>query len=876
MKRISLMLALFLTLSFGMALAQNPDGSYINLNSVDGLIAGKIPCNLPGSEVKFHFDYYNGNAAKAKGITNGYELHATGGATWTGGHFDEFTFDPGFNFDLVWKHVEFSWDGADYDTIGFGGSTGADDEDGLPPGYNGPGVAISVTFDVNAAWDGETFCIDSCFYPTSGTWMWAYGSAIGSFPPDWDGPHCYELYEVPDLPPVWDIEHLSYSGDHCDLVVLNYEAHDVDATAGGITFSLVSGSGAVTTTSVITCQLTYAPVLADVGGGASATLGVADAVNPVVTTVTNMNFTNEDPTFVGGLNTLTYIGMGNTGCAPLVTTDDEDCDPSSVSILSVTPTPFNGMGAVSIVDLGGNTYQVCFATAAGVYPGVGDGGQVFDVVLKVDDFGPVVRASNTGTVQFEVLTVEPYEVQIEKTHNTLQGMHVIVDVTLNAGSEDLGGYDFMIAYDASALNFIAAIPGDFHTMCGWEYFNYRFGPTGNCGNACPSGMLEVIAIAETNNGANHPTCFTLAPPAVLFSLDFLVSDDRTLECMYVPIRFFWTNCTDNSIAYHPGDDPLASIQGVSRFVIDFDLIGHIEDMFTGFPTYTGVQYECLVQDDPTKPVPMQFVDFLNGGVDIVCADSIDARGDLNLNGNANEIADAVLFSNYFVKGIGVFNVNYQGQVAASDVNADGLTLSVADLVYLIRVIVGDALPYPKLGAEAASYAYENGVMSVDSKMGAAFVVIEGNVNPTLLADKMEMNYAFDGNNTRVLVSNIERGADFEGSFLQFDGRVVSAEFATYDGAPVAQKLVPTSFSLAQNYPNPFNGMTKIAFGMPTAGDYTLTIYNVTGQKVADFAGSSEAGMVTIDWDAVDQASGVYFYKLDTDNFTDTKKMVYLK
>jgi hypothetical protein len=71
-------------------------------------------------------------------------------------------------------------------------------------------------------------------------------------------------------------------------------------------------------------------------------------------------------------------------------------------------------------------------------------------------------------------------------------------------------------------------------------------------------------------------------------------------------------------------------------------------------------------------------------------------------------------------------------------------------------------------------------------------------------------------------------------------------------------------------------MTKIAFGMPTAGDYTLSIYNVTGQKVADFSGSAPAGLVTIDWEAANQASGVYFYKLDTENFTDTKKMVYLK
>ncbi|MCK4462430.1 MAG: T9SS type A sorting domain-containing protein, partial [candidate division Zixibacteria bacterium] len=203
-------------------------------------------------------------------------------------------------------------------------------------------------------------------------------------------------------------------------------------------------------------------------------------------------------------------------------------------------------------------------------------------------------------------------------------------------------------------------------------------------------------------------------------------------------------------------------------------------------------------------------------------------------------------------------------------------LSVADLVYLIRVIVGDALAYPKLSAEAATFAYEEGVMSVDTKMGAAFVVLEGDVAPRLLADNMEMSYAFDGRNTRVLVSKIELDAGFVGEFLAFDANIVSVEMATYEGAPVAAKNVPLSYSLHQNYPNPFNPKTTIAFALPTGGDYSLTIYNVTGQKVTSFSGSADAGMVSIDWDAANMASGVYFYKLDTENFVDTKKMVLLK
>ena len=264
-------------------------------------------------------------------------------------------------------------------------------------------------------------------------------------------------------------------------------------------------------------------------------------------------------------------------------------------------------------------------------------------------------------------------------------------------------------------------------------------------------------------------------------------------------------------------------------------------------------------------------------MDIVCADSIDDRGDINLNGTSNEIADAVLFSNYFVKGIGVFNVNLQGQIAASDVNADGLTLSVADLVYQIRIIVGDALPYPKLTPVPAQYSFNDGILSVDTRMGAALAVFAGDIIPTLLANNMEMRYHFDGAETRVLISKIEIGASFEGAFLQAGSELISLEMAAYDGTPVVFKTLPEQFGLFQNYPNPFNPKTTIAFAVPSGGEYCLTIFNVTGQEVVSFTGVAEGGQIeTVEFDATDIASGVYFYRLDTDGFSQSRKMVLMK
>ena len=290
-------------------------------------------------------------------------------------------------------------------------------------------------------------------------------------------------------------------------------------------------------------------------------------------------------------------------------------------------------------------------------------------------------------------------------------------------------------------------------------------------------------------------------------------------------------------------------------------------------------YKTCINPDPDKPTALRYIDFMFGGINIICADSIDDRGDINLNGTANEIADAVLFSNYFVHGISVFNVNIDGQIAASDVNADGITLSVADLVYQIRIIVGDALPYPKLTPVTAEADLVDGVLSVNTDMGAAYVVVENSMTPLLLAELMEMKYHYDEDNnlTRILVYSMEPDRRFSGDFLGgIDGNVMTLELATYEGAPVTTKLVPDAFALYPCYPNPFNPITTISFALAAPVDYELVIYNALGQTVETFSGRSGPGLERVDWNASAFASGVYFYRLTAGDFNDTKKMVLLK
>jgi photosystem II stability/assembly factor-like uncharacterized protein len=89
--------------------------------------------------------------------------------------------------------------------------------------------------------------------------------------------------------------------------------------------------------------------------------------------------------------------------------------------------------------------------------------------------------------------------------------------------------------------------------------------------------------------------------------------------------------------------------------------------------------------------------------------------------------------------------------------------------------------------------------------------------------------------------------------------------------------VPQKFSLNQNYPNPFNPVTKISFSMAKAGPVMLTVFDMTGKKVVTLVNTTlSAGNFEYEFDGAKLSSGIYFYRIITNDFVDTKKMTLLK
>ncbi len=161
-----------------------------------------------------------------------------------------------------------------------------------------------------------------------------------------------------------------------------------------------------------------------------------------------------------------------------------------------------------------------------------------------------------------------------------------------------------------------------------------------------------------------------------------------------------------------------------------------------------------------------------------------------------------------------------------------------------------------------NYAYVDSVLRYDSLARA----IAGGYNTSYY----QIYWQLAGNFTQMLFNNASHFI----TDLVYTAWVNSGSpvFVTATGTSLPEK-----YFLRQNYPNPFNPTTNLEFGISDLGFVTLKIYNISGKEIATLVNEQlQPGSYKVEWNAADYPTGTYFYRLSSDEFSDTKRMVLIK
>lgn len=479
----------------------------------------------------------------------------------------------------------------------------------------------------------------------------------------------------------------------------------------------------------------------------------------------------------------------------------------------------------------------------------GDSGYYDASFSLVDSYG----ASDTTDVVLSVLSAEVYGLSVD-TVSAYPGEVVKTNVYLK-NLEAISGFNILIHFDASVLTFSAATNIGTRTES-FEYFNYFLHQLGFIGDA------RIVGVADLDNGVE--TGDLEAGEGSIAELMFYVSNDLNYAGYLIPINFVFRDASaeeDNTLT-----DPSGAL---------------------------------IVQEQITY----------SGGHVRIHSTTMDRLGDINLNGIPYEIGDVIYLTNYFINPIG-YSLNPL-QRLNSDVNQDGNPATVADLVFMINNLLNlgqlSSKPRVESGAVTLSIDRSNSRFSLnyssELELGAIAMTLEaaeeldGGINfYSVMEEKgMIVRSATEGNLLRLLIYS-EDGHTMPSGLNEFFGidnniylKIKDVQISSAGGSVLRpdfgddpESILPEGFVLHQNSPNPFNPTTEIRFDLSRSSRVELRVHNVLGQEIRTLVDEIlPAGSHTVVWNGRDNygnavSSGIYFYRLGTESFSDTKKMILLK
>lgn len=504
-----------------------------------------------------------------------------------------------------------------------------------------------------------------------------------------------------------------------------------------------------------------------------------------------------------------------------------------------------------------------------------------------------------GTVSFAA------EISISRINYAKSGERRTVTISADSIVNQISGFNLLVAYDQS-LSFVYGIrPGDLHKNHGWEYFNYRLIVRDTLSAHMPGFNVHLINIIGLASLSGAPPLPLNLDNLVLAELDVVLalSTGSFSDEIWSPFSFFWRDCNDNVLTSLSGD----TLYAASQLYENRFSIAPRDPVSFAFPGFGIPNSPC---SPPNGEAVQQNINFVNSGVWSFVTDPDEEcyNGDVNLNGIPYEVADVVAFIDFFIYGIGGLCGDFpalpcEAMIAQTDCDCDGLVLSIGDVVCFIRKTIGDDRFHPKPVSDeshvkivferTANSKYLKLESAVDVDLAYLRIYPKGN-NKLESGDfrikQSASRTGLIGDTITILLVDLEGNPVLsagEHQLFEYSGNSefeIEALVVDMNGQETALKFesvnLPHSPELLQNYPNPFNPSTTIEFTLPNLSNWKLEIYNLAGQLIRNFGGTT-SGPTEVEWDGTNfdklqVASGVYFYKLISRDATLSRKMLLLK
>ncbi len=194
------------------------------------------------------------------------------------------------------------------------------------------------------------------------------------------------------------------------------------------------------------------------------------------------------------------------------------------------------------------------------------------------------------------------------------------------------------------------------------------------------------------------------------------------------------------------------------------------------------------------------------------------------------------------------------------------------------------------GPDTILFAYnivQDGYRGADVSDDTEFYWLEGNIDDDPAFYDAEAGNYYLSENSPAIDAGIDIYVDeLNGDTLldlrnvDFIGEMPDLGAIEYDpdnSVNLTEEILPDAFNLYPAFPNPFNSSTKLSYGLPTSTNVSLKVFNLNGRLITTLVdGNQSAGFHSIEWNATEVPSGLYFVRMEADDFITTRKLTLMK